>query len=176
MGASRLRARFLQFRSRRHLELGRTQAGLVILDGNRRSGGRHGVSPSHRRQTHYLGPLRMYFSDDGLHLQDPASQGRTRWDQFLGYLEDSKMFLLYHNPKLYRIIPKRVLGNRGQEFRSVVETKLPRFKYRKPFPAGKVVSPSEPRPAAQYLQARRRSHRRGLALCRKRDAHTKPVT
>ena len=99
------------------------------------------------RKKHYLGPLRMYFSDRGLHLQDPASQGRTRWDQFLGYLEDSNMFLLYHNPRLYRIISKRILGNREQEFRSLVESKLPGFNYRKPFPEGKVVSSGEPRPA-----------------------------
>jgi len=99
------------------------------------------------RKKHYLGPLRMYFSDGGLHLQDPASQGRTRWDQFLGYLEDSNMFLLYHNPRLYRIIPKRILGNREREFRSLVESKLPGFNYRKPFPEGKVVSSGEPRPA-----------------------------
>jgi hypothetical protein len=99
------------------------------------------------RKKHYLGPLRMYFSDGGLHLQDPASQGRTRWDQFLGYVEDSNMFLLYHNPRLYRIIPKRILGNREREFRSLVESKLPGFNYRKPFPEGKVVSSGEPRPA-----------------------------
>ena len=96
-----------------------------------------------RRKKHYLGPLRMYFGDEGLHLQDPASQGRTRWDQFLGYLEDSKMVLLYHNPKLYRIIPKRILSNREQEFLSLVESKLPRFNYRRPFSSSKVVSPSE---------------------------------
>lgn len=81
----------------------------------------------------YLGPLRMQFSEESLHLQDPNSQGRTRWDQFLGYLEDRNTFLLYHNLKLYRIIPKRVLDRREQEFRTIIETKLRRFDYRKPF-------------------------------------------
>jgi hypothetical protein len=93
------------------------------------------------KQKHYLGPLRMYFSGDGLHLQDPASQGRTRWDQFLGHLEDRNTFLLYHNPKLYRVIPKRVLERREEEFRTLVETKLPRFNYRKPFPEPRVAVP-----------------------------------
>jgi hypothetical protein len=94
-----------------------------------------------RKKKHYFGPLRMHFGDEGLHLQDPASQGRARWDQFLGYLEDRNIFLLYHNPKLYRIIPKRILGRREQEFCTLVETKLPRFNYRKPFPAAKVAVP-----------------------------------
>jgi hypothetical protein len=44
VGAPRSRALILQFRSRRYLELERTQAGLVILDGNRRCGSRHCVS------------------------------------------------------------------------------------------------------------------------------------
>jgi hypothetical protein len=101
-----------------------------------------------RKKKHYLGPLRMHFGEEGLHLQDLTSQGRTRWDQFLGYLEDRNIFLLYYNPRLYRIIPKRILGRREQEFRTLVESKLPHFNYRKPFPAGKVVLPGEPRPAA----------------------------
>jgi YcxB-like protein len=100
------------------------------------------------KKKHYLGLLRMYFSEDGLHLQDPASQGRTRWDQFLGYLEDSNVFLLYYNPKLYRIIPKRILGRREQEFRALIDTTLPRFNYRKPFPAAKVAVRGQSRPVA----------------------------
>ena len=100
------------------------------------------------KQKHYLGPLRMYFGDEGLHLQDPASQGRTRWDQFLGYLEDSSVFLLYYNPKLYRIIPKRILGSREQEFRSLVESKLARFNYRNPAGAARVHPPDGSVPAA----------------------------
>jgi hypothetical protein len=101
-----------------------------------------------RKRKHYLGPLRMYFSDESLHLQDLTSQGRTRWNQFLGYLEDRNVFLLYYNPRLYRIIPKRVLGPREQEFRNLVITKLARFNYRRPFLAMNLVVPGESRPMA----------------------------
>ena len=43
------------------------------------------------RKKRYLGPLRLYFSDDGLHAQYPAKQSRRPWSQFcLGYLEDRR--------------------------------------------------------------------------------------
>jgi hypothetical protein len=96
-----------------------------------------------RKKKHYLGPLRMHFGEEGLHLQDLTSQGRTRWDQVLGYLEDRNIFLLYYNPKLYRIIPKRILGRREEEFRSLVKTKVLRYNYRKPFPTARPPVPGE---------------------------------
>ena len=65
----------------------------------------------------FRGQLRIYFSDEGLHLQDSATQVRVLWNQFIGYLEGSEAFLLYMNPRLYRIVPKRVLANQESEFR-----------------------------------------------------------
>jgi len=93
-----------------------------------------------RRRARYFGQLRIYFSEEGLHLQDPVNQARTPWSRFIGYLEDSNVLLLYYNPQIYRIIPKRVLTGPAEEFRTLVAVKIPRFDYRNPHPEVKALS------------------------------------
>ena len=87
-----------------------------------------------RLRQHYFGPLQMYFGEEGFHVVDPGSQSRRRWNELAGYLEDRHVYLLYLNPKLYRIIPKRALGHRLEEFGRLVQTALPPFDYRRRYP------------------------------------------
>ena len=87
------------------------------------------------RRKHYFGPLRIYFSEEALHIQDPGTLARNSWKEFIGYLEDDRIFLLYHNPRSYRIIPKRTLKGREAEFRALLEAKVHPYNYRVPFPA-----------------------------------------
>jgi hypothetical protein len=87
-----------------------------------------------RPRQHYYGPLRMYFSEEGFHVVDPGSQSRRRWNELAGYLEDRHVYLLYLNPRLYRIVPKRALGHRLDNFGRLVQTALPPFDYRRRFP------------------------------------------
>lgn len=79
---------------------------------------------------HYWGPLRLYFTEAGLYSQDPGTLVWTPWKQFVGYLESDKIFLIYYNPRLYRIIPKRALAGRDDEIRAVLEANLPSYDYR----------------------------------------------
>lgn len=87
-----------------------------------------------RPQKLYYGPLCIYFSDEGFHVVDPASQSRRRWSELAGYLEDKHVYLLYLNPRLYRIVPKRALGRRETEFRRLIDAALPPFDYRRTVP------------------------------------------
>ena len=87
-----------------------------------------------RPRQHYFGPLCIYFSEEGFHVVDPASQSRRRWSELAGYLEDRHIYLLYLNPRLYRIVPKRALGHRGEDFGRLVQTALPPFDYRRRLP------------------------------------------
>jgi hypothetical protein len=87
-----------------------------------------------RLRQHYYGPLRMYFSEEGFHVVDPGSQSRRRWNELVGYLEDRHVYLLYLNPRLYRIVPKRVLSHRMEDFGRMVQTALPPFDYRRRLP------------------------------------------
>jgi hypothetical protein len=90
-----------------------------------------------RPRQHYYGPLRIYFSEEGFHVVDPASQSRRRWNELAGYLEDRHIYLLYLNPRLYRIVPKRALGHRLEDFGRLVQAALPPFDYRRRFPVAK---------------------------------------
>jgi hypothetical protein len=85
-----------------------------------------------KKKNHYNGPLRLAFGPEGLHIQDPQTVAVVGWDRFLGYLEDRNVFLIYSGPKLYRIVPKRILGDREKEFASLLEAKLPIYNYKRP--------------------------------------------
>jgi hypothetical protein len=92
---------------------------------------------SRRRPKPRLLPVRVYFSDEGLYVQDSVNQVRNSWSNFIGYLEDEKLFLLYYNPKVYRLIPKRALGESGSEFRKLVSEKLSPYEYKDPIPTSR---------------------------------------
>jgi hypothetical protein len=90
-----------------------------------------------RTAKHYYGPLRAWIAEDGISLRDQATETRIGWEHFIGYLEDSRIYLLYHNPRLYRIFPKRIFDERHeQEFRRLLTSKLP--------PLGQPVAPPQP--------------------------------
>jgi hypothetical protein len=149
------RAKWLHVRKgggwRRVLKIGLALAGFVYAILVIVAGARAGKSPAWlvpvalgafvffltrivRRRQHYYGPLSIYFSEEGFHVVDPASQSRRRWNELAGYLEDRHIYLLYLNPKLYRIVPKRALGHRLEEFGRLVQTALPPFDYRRRLP------------------------------------------
>jgi hypothetical protein len=86
-----------------------------------------------KRLNRYWGPLRIYVSDEGLYIHDAASEARLRWEQYLGYLEDDNVFLLYQTPKLYRIIPKRAFAENAAFFEGVIRKNLQMYDYRQPF-------------------------------------------
>jgi len=86
----------------------------------------------HSRKKRYLGPLRLYFSDEGLHAQYPARQSRRPWSQFIGYIEDKNVILLYLSPKFRTVIPKRALAGPGASLGTLIKAKLKRHDYRNP--------------------------------------------
>ena len=149
------RAKLLHVRKgggwRRVLRLGLATAALVYLVGASVVAARAGQAPAWlvpvalgalvfflakitRRQQRYYGPLCIYFSEEGFHVVDPASQSRRRWNELAGYLESRHLYLLYLNPVLYRIVPKRALGNRTAEFERLLQAALPIFDYRRRYP------------------------------------------
>jgi hypothetical protein len=85
-----------------------------------------------KRGPHYFGPQRIYFSEQGLHLQDTGTVARNTWTQFIGYLEGEHAFLLYYGPLTCRIIPRRALSGWEAEFRALLEAKLKRYNYGHP--------------------------------------------
>lgn len=94
------------------------------------------------RKKGYIGPLRLYFSDECLHAQYPATQSRRPWSQFIGYLEDKNVILLYLNPKFHTVIPMRALAGQGVRLQTLIKAKLAPHDYRNPIHAveGKLAS------------------------------------
>ena len=88
---------------------------------------------------HYFGPLALYFSESSLHVVDQAAQSKRPWNEFTGFLENEDVCLLYLNPRLYRIIPKRALGGREAEICRLIQRAVPSFDYR--------IAAAAPRPA-----------------------------
>jgi hypothetical protein len=96
------------------------------------------------RRRHYLGRQRIYFSEQGLHLEGSGTVARNTWTQFIGYLESKHAVLLYYHPRAYRIIPRRALADRETEFRALLEEKLSRYDYRR-----SAAAPTKPQVQSQ---------------------------
>jgi hypothetical protein len=86
------------------------------------------------RSARYFGPLQISFNEDSLYFQTPRGQLRKAWADFIGYLEDDQMLLLYSAPRLYQMVPKRALTGSGAEFRGLVGARIRRYNYRQPIP------------------------------------------
>jgi hypothetical protein len=84
-----------------------------------------------RKKRNYK-PWTIYFTPEEIYLQDSAGQARSAWSDYVGYLENDSVMLLYHNAKLYRIIPRRALSGPGAEFSNLAKNRLSPFDYRSP--------------------------------------------
>ncbi len=85
-----------------------------------------------QRRKDYVGKIRVYFGQEGLHTQYPSAQSRRPWSQFIGYLENDDVLLLYLSPKFYSVVPHRVLVGPAEQFRTLVRAKLQPYNYRRP--------------------------------------------
>ncbi len=76
-----------------------------------------------RRQ--YTGPLRVWFSEEALHIEYPFSLVRLEWYRLYRYLEDKHNLLLYQDDHAYLAVPQRYIAVGQREYvRSIVQAKL----------------------------------------------------
>jgi hypothetical protein len=52
----------------------------------------------------------------------------------MGFLENGRIYLLYYNPRFYRMIPKRALAGQEAAFQELLNRKLQPYDYRNPLP------------------------------------------
>jgi hypothetical protein len=81
-----------------------------------------------------LARVRIHYGREGFQVGDHSSRTRYSWNQFIGYLENKGVLLLYVNPGQYKIIPKRALESGTNEFREMVRASVRPYNYRDPFP------------------------------------------
>jgi len=85
-----------------------------------------------KKNNKYFGPLRVYFSEEGIYAQYPSTQSRRPWSHFIGYLENSDVILLYLSPAFYTVIPKHALGAQAGRFEPLLKAKVRAYDYRNP--------------------------------------------
>ncbi len=56
------------------------------------------------------GDLVLETSEEGLHFQGATFNSRLSWEHYEKFSEDDKVFLLYENPRICSILPKRHLS------------------------------------------------------------------
>ena len=79
----------------------------------------------HRKRPQYRGPLRVWFSDEALHVEYPFSLVRLEWYRLYRYLEDKHNLLLYQDDTAYLTVPQRFIASGQREYvRSIVQAKL----------------------------------------------------
>lgn len=68
----------------------------------------------------------LEISEDGITTSTAAARSELKWVCFIGYHEDKNLFLLYQQPRLFNIVPKRAFapGEMGQ-FRELLKRKIP---------------------------------------------------
>jgi len=87
-----------------------------------------------RRREKYFGKTQVQYSDEGIHIQDAYGQVRRSWSDYIGFLEDENILLLYRSQLVYRLIPKRALVGRAAEFKALAMAKIAPYDYDEPTP------------------------------------------
>ena len=70
-------------------------------------------------------PVSMTADDDGIMLSSARGEGKTNWAAYETWRESKVSFLLYPQPAMFYIIPKRALGGEGvTAFRDLLKSKI----------------------------------------------------
>src|SRR5258708_17388423 len=62
------------------------------------------------KNTAMHGRLSLAADEDGLRFQGPTSSSQTGWQNFSRFFEDEKSFVIYHNSRIFNLVPKRSLA------------------------------------------------------------------
>jgi len=69
--------------------------------------------------------FQMEISDDKLAVSSDVAHGEMKWEGFTKWTETKNLFLLYSQPSLFNIVPKRSFTSGGiEEFRDILSRKV----------------------------------------------------
>ncbi len=68
------------------------------------------IRKSYAKSTNMHGQLILDIDDDGLHFQGPTFNSQVTWNHYSRFCEDKDSFVIFQNPSIFNIIPKRCLS------------------------------------------------------------------
>lgn len=68
-------------------------------------------------------PCTLSWNEDTFSMESPTGVSHTPWLDFLKWREDEHLFLIYSTPGMFRIVPKRALGDSNEitAFRNLLQ-------------------------------------------------------
>jgi len=73
------------------------------------------------------GKLSLEASEQGLQFRGPTVSSQVGWSNFYRFFEDEKSFVIYQNPQVFNIVPKRELSpDQINSFRAYLDQKISR--------------------------------------------------
>ncbi|HEX8916498.1 MAG TPA: YcxB family protein [Humisphaera sp.] len=83
-----------------------------------------------RRQPALGDDVQLTVTEAGLAVRGAAAAGEERWPLYTSYLETRHLFLLYHGPRTFRLVPKRAFASPAdvEAFRDLVVDKVGRLR------------------------------------------------
>jgi hypothetical protein len=67
------------------------------------------IHRAYKVSTNIRGTLSVEADRDGVSFQGPTFSSRLAWGHYSRFLEDNHTFLLFQNPKIFNVVPKRGL-------------------------------------------------------------------
>lgn len=77
----------------------------------------------------FQGEYTLVFSPEGVHFRTAGIDSHLRWDLYSRALIDSYSYLLYHGPRSFTVVPKRVFENADQRsaFERLLSQHIPKI-------------------------------------------------
>lgn len=86
-----------------------------------------------RKNPELQGPSQYRFSDAGVEIHSPSTDGRMKWSGFVEIRETRQQFLFYPQKAVVHVLPKRSFASDSDiaAFRQLVRTCVPKAKLQK---------------------------------------------
>ena len=69
------------------------------------------IRKGYAKSTNMHGQLTLDISDDGLNFRGITFNSQVTWDHFSRFVEDKDCYVLFQNPLIFNIVPKRCLSD-----------------------------------------------------------------
>ncbi len=73
----------------------------------------HQIERIFRQRKDYSAPFTISLNDRAFEFKSEYGSSRVPWQEFVKWIENKELLLLYRSDQAYHMLPKRILGERG---------------------------------------------------------------